>query len=126
MQILQDEKHRAFLREAREKLGEVPEEACFDLAPLIAGAPNRRFAGGKQRKEMGELRHGAPRQHRQRCRVERAQEGKQRVGEQGVDDRAGDAGMELRFLDSSLVVTRIEPGSTRNTRLAAVPSGSSQ
>lgn len=26
-------------------------------------------------------------------------------------DRAGDAGIELRFLDSSLVVTRIEPGS---------------
>lgn len=32
------------------------------------------------------------------------------AGAAPTNERAGDAGMELRFLDSSLVVTRIEPG----------------
>ena len=33
------------------------------------------------------------------------------AGVAATSDRAGDAGLELRFLDSTLVVTRVEPGS---------------
>ena len=88
LEILQHDQHRPLGREARQELGEVPEQARLELG-RIAARRRRRLASAVERgKELHQLRRAAAREQREHGRLHGAQQRKERVGEHGVRNAA--------------------------------------
>jgi len=87
MKVLEDDEERLLRRQASEKLGEVPEQACFQLGRIGAGRGALTLSRCAQaRKKVAELRRSSARENRERPRLEFPDQREQRIREERVRD----------------------------------------